>query len=309
VELKELRSLVALSRLGSISQSAEYLHLTPPGIHKHLKTMEANLGVRLYQKLGRHLQLTPVAEQILPYLKDILAQYDSMISVVDEWKGLKRGVVRVGCGPSRYLLPIILKRFRRQNPGIEVIVQTGNTPVLLRGLQEGTIDLAMLISPDLLESSDLAVEVSWDFEMVLVSHLRPVQPHLRLSDLKHARFILFREGSRMEESIDRYLAAHSFSPHVVMRFDDAEFICAMVRAGMGISMLPIWAVHRDIKEGKLFRIRQSEPPLHSKIAMVRRKSGLLSRATGAFVNTARSLGLESAITRLEHGTQVLIQGL
>ena len=70
MELKELRSLVALSELGSISLAAGYLHLSPPAIHKQLKTLESELGVRLYEKAGRQLQLTQAAEVLLPYLKD-----------------------------------------------------------------------------------------------------------------------------------------------------------------------------------------------------------------------------------------------
>ena len=172
--------------------------------------------------------------------------------------------------------------------GVETLVETGNTPVLLEGLNKGSLDLALLVSADLVEKRDYCVEMSWEFEMVLVSHLRhPPRPHL--ADLEHLRFILFRQGSRMQEPIDRYFATHGFEPNVIMRFDNSEFIRSMVRAGMGVSMLPVWVVDRDVKERRLTLIRQAEPPLYSKIALVRRKSKFVSRPVEACLATARHL--------------------
>jgi DNA-binding transcriptional LysR family regulator len=289
VEIKELRSLVALSELGSISLAASQLHLSPPAIHKQLKILESELGVALYEKVGRGLQLTQAAEIVLPYARELLAQYDSARAALEEWKGMKRGVVRIGTGPSAYVLPAILKKFRRQYPAIEVLVETGNTPVLLDGIDRGSLDLALLVSADLVEKEDYCVETSWDFELVMVSHQRHPASRPRLADLRHHRFILFRKGSRMEEPIDRYFAAHGFEPNVTMRFDNAEFIRSMVRTGMGIALLPFWVVQRDVKERRLTMIRPAEPQLHSKIALVRRRSAFVPRPVQAFIDAARTL--------------------
>ncbi len=291
MELKELRSLVALAELGSITLAAEQLHLSPAAIHKQLKILEQELGVRLYEKAGRRLQLTQATEVLLPYLKDLLAQHDSALAALEEWKGLKRGVVRIGAGPtiSSYLLPPMLKRFRKAYPGIELLVETGNTPVLLESLGKGAIDLALLVSSDLLEAKDFSVDWHWEFELVLVSHLRqpPRRPHL--ADLKSFRFILFRKGSRMQEPIDRYFAANGFDPNVMMRFDNAEAIKAMMHAGLGISMLPMWIVDKDLRQGRLTLIRQAEPPLRSKIALISRRASYMPQAVQAFIGQARKI--------------------
>lgn len=280
---------MTLAELGSISLTGEKLHLSAAAIHKQLKILEGELGVRLYEKVGRQLQLTQVAELLIPYVRDILVQHDSAIAAIAEWKGMGRGVVRIGTGPSSYVLPAILKKFRRANPGVEVLVETGNTPVLLDDLQKGSLDLALIVSADLAEARDFCVENHWDFELVLVSHLhQPVRkPHL--SDLKALRFILFRKGSRMQNPIDRYFAAHDFEPNVIMRFDNADFIREMVRTGLGVSMLPVWVVDKNLKDGGLQIIRQTETPLYSKIALIRRKSAFVPKPVQGFIETARSL--------------------
>lgn len=289
MELSQLRSLVAVSELGSISEAADHQHLSPPAIHKQLKLLESELDVQLYEKIGRRLQLTQAAEILLPYLKDMLAQCDSALSAIEEWKGAKRGLVRVGTGPTSYVLPTVLKQFRRANPGIEVVVETGNTPVLLEDLSRGSLDLAFLVSGGLGEAQDFSVETTWDFELVIVSHMRrpPRRPHLR--DLQKYPFILFRKGSRLQDPIDRYFAANGFEPNVSMRLDSSDMIKAMVRAGLGISMLPLWVIEKDLKDGNLTLIRQAEPPLYSKLALVRRRRNFVPRPVQAFIAAARSL--------------------
>ncbi len=291
MELRELRSLAALSDLGSISLVAQHLHLSPAAIHKQLKTMGDELGVQLYEKVGRNLRLTQATEVLLPYLKELLAQYDSAISALDEWKGMKRGLVRIGAGPtiSSYVLPPILKRFRKAHPGVELLVETGNTSVLLDNLAKGAIDLALIVSSDLTEGRGFAVEAHWDFELVIVSHLRHPPRNPALADLSGFRFILFPKGSRMEQPIDRYFAAHGFEPNVIMRFDNAEAIKAMIRAGLGISMLPMWIVDQDLKRGRLTLIRQREPGLRSKLALISRRVAHVPQPVHAFIEEALKL--------------------
>lgn len=300
LEIKELRSLVALSELGSISLAAAQLHLSPPAIHKQLKVLESELGVVLYEKVGRGLQLTQAADLILPYARELLAQYDSARAALEEWKGMKRGAVRVGTGASAYVLPAILKKFRRQYPAIEVLVETGNTPVLLDGLNRGSLDVALLVSTDLVEKDANCVEASWDFELVMVCHQRQPAARLRLADLHQHRFILFRKGSRMQQPIDRWFAAHNFQPNVIMRFDNAEFMRSMVRSGMGVSLLPFWVVQRDIKERRLTLLRTAEPAPRSKIALVRRKSAFVARPVQAFIDSARHLDARDLRLLISH---------
>ncbi len=288
-----MRSLVVLSKLGSISLTAEQLHLSPAAIHKQLKTLEKELGVQLYEKVGQRLQITPPCEALIPYLKDLLAEYDSALAAIEEWKGLKKGVVRIGSGPTSYLLPAILKKFRRENPNVELVVETGNTPVLLESLSRGSLDLALLVSTGIPESEEFSTEMHWDFEMVLVSNVRESQRRTRLSDLKGLPFILYREGSRMQQCVDKYFAAHGFEPDVTMRFDNAEFIRVMVGTGLGVAMLPLWIVDKDVKEGSLHIMHRAEPPFYSKLVLVRRRLGHVSRPVQAFLETARGLNSRS----------------
>jgi len=290
MEIHQLRSLAALAQHDSLAAVAENLHLSPAAIHKHFRALESELGVRLYQRFGRQLKLTRAAEVLLPYGRELLAQHDAALSALAEWKGVKRGVVRVGAGPtlSSYLLPALLRRFRRAFPGVDLYIETGNSANLVEGLGNGRFDLALLVSSQFPEAPNLAVEASWDVEYVLVSNLRNVPRRCSISALGQYPFILYSKGSRMEDLIERYFAEINFKPRVIMTFDSGEAIKAMIRTGLGVSMLPMWIVDADLKRGGLSLIQQRERRLFSKVELASRKSNYLPGVVQAFIQLARS---------------------
>jgi LysR family transcriptional regulator, transcription activator of glutamate synthase operon len=289
MELRELRTLMTLAELGSITRTGEKLHLSAAAIHKQLKVLEDELSVRLYEKAGRQLRLTQAAEILLPHVKNLLAQYDAALGALNEWKGLKSGSVRIGTGPtmSSYILPSLLGEFRRRFPEVELFVETGNTQHLLDCLDKGLLDLTFLVSSELLEDPGLLVEANWDFEFVLVSSAKGRLRRVPLADLQKSPFILYKKGSIFENLIDRYFVENRFRPRVIMRFDNPEAIKAMIRSRLGISMLPLWAVDADLKNKTLSLIRQYEPPLCAKIALVTRKLSHVPQPVAAFMEVAR----------------------
>src|SRR5260370_21102651 len=140
MEFRQLRGLVKLAETGSIAAAAEQLNLSSPAVHKQLRALEAELGIPLYEKAGRALRLTKACEMLLLHARDLLAQHDLAIRSVEEWKGLKKGTVRIGAGPtiSSHLLPALLRRFRRKNPNIELYVETRHTQPPAHGLSSGS---------------------------------------------------------------------------------------------------------------------------------------------------------------------------
>ena len=95
-----------------------------------------------------------------------------------------------------------------------------------------------------------------------------------LAALREEPFILYKKGSIFENLIDRYYAGRGFHPRVIMRFDNAEAIKAMIGSGLGLSMLPMWTVEAEVKGGSLALIRQQEPPIAAKIVLVTRRPKL-----------------------------------
>ncbi len=289
MELHQLRSFVALADIRGIASVSQKLSLSPPAVHKQLKLLEAELGVQLYEKSGRSLRLTQAAELLLPYCRNLLAEHDTAVAAIAEWKGLKRGIIRIGAGPasSVHLLPGLLRTYRRAFPEVDIVVETGNSVGLIEQLRLGSLDLALLVSPQQPTAPGVSVESSWDMEFVFVSALERAPRRCRVSELRRFPFILFRKGSRMQDAIDRYFSELDFHPRVIMAFDNADAIRAMIGAGLGVSLLPFWIVHADLRQGALTLTRQRERSLISKFELVRRESSYIPNPVGAFIDLAR----------------------
>ncbi|MEI9969076.1 MAG: substrate-binding domain-containing protein [Terracidiphilus sp.] len=106
-------------------------------------------------------------------------------------------------------------------------------------------------------------------------------------ELARFPFMMFRRGTWLEGLIDRYFEKYSFQPNIMMRFDSAEAMKATLVSGMGVSILPSYAVAREISSGALRQIRQTQPPLTMDVRILVRNAGFVSPAMRAFISTAR----------------------
>ncbi|MBV8830223.1 MAG: LysR family transcriptional regulator [Acidobacteriaceae bacterium] len=289
MELRELRTLITLEEAGSLSKTAGRLHLSAPAVHKQLKTLESELEVCLYERKGRSLYLTQAAEMLLPFARSLVAQHDLAMSTIEEWRGLKRGLVRIGAGPnmSSYILPNILGQFRELFGSVDVSVETGSSATLTQELRDGGIDLALLVTAPASEDPLFRIEASWDVEYVLVTNMPCVPRKCSLRDLGKFPFVHYRRSSRTEALLDHYFAQFRFQPFVTMTFDNGEAIMAILRDGYGIAMLPYWIVDDDLRTRRLRLIRQREQPLISRMDLLTRAEGYTPPAVAAFAKLAR----------------------
>jgi DNA-binding transcriptional LysR family regulator len=284
-----LEFIAYLADLGSLAKTADKLHLTSPAIHKHLKLLEDELGVQLYERAGRNLRLTQATYVLLPRIRNMLIEYDAAIQELEEVKGLRRGLVRIGAGPtfSSYVLPLLIEEFRRQHSEVELFVETGHTPQLLDDLNKGALDLAIIVGSELTVEGDVEIRREWDFEFVLTAPPGQLPRRCALAKLQLQPFILYRKSSVMEVQVSRYFATHHFHPRVVMRLDNAEAIKAMVKSQLGVSLLPFWTVAEEVKQRKLNITRLQEPPLIGRLVLVTRKSGHAPHSVQAFIQVAQ----------------------
>ena len=292
MELREMKSLVALAESGSIREAGVLCHLSPAAIHKHLKTLESEFGVQLYRKNNGRLIVTEAGQILLPFLREILLGHGSAFTAVAEWKDGKHGLVRVGAGPSfsSDLLPMLLKQFRRRFPKVNVFVETGDSSHLMARLRSGALDVAFDLGSATLEDDSLEQMALWESHAGFVAAVAAAPHNCPLKALQKAPFILFQKGSPMGVVVQNYLDALNFCPNVVMRSDSAEAIKAMIRAGLGMSVLFLWNINADLQKSRFTIVQTEAPPLISRIALIRLESTYISNAVMEFIELARGTG-------------------
>ncbi len=293
MELRNVRSLVKLAHTGSITRAAADLDLTPAAVHKQLRVLERDLGVKLYQKMGGALHLTEQGKLLLPDLQRLLDDERSVMERAEGSKQLRSGVVRIGSGVSMSacLLPPLLRRFRKQHPGIDIYVEAGNIPALLASLRRGALDVVFLTEEVLGRSrTELVFEAHWQYELVFLAPRRMAPRRCELAGLSKKPFILFGTGFRLME---KYFEDLGFNPRVTMRFDHADAMRAMAEAGLGIAVVPYWSVPRA-GNASTWILDQKEAPLYGHIGMARLKSAHVPRALQSFLDLAKECGFPPA---------------
>jgi len=291
MELREIKSFVALAKSHSILEVARELGLTPGAVHKHLKILEQELGVRLYERHDGALRLTAAGEVAFPHFLDVLDRRDAAIRAISDCKGETGGLIRVGAGPnfSSHMLPRILSKFRQAHPKVEVFVETGDGRHLLESLRIGELDLIFEVAYPDVKPPDFAPMALWESHVGIISALSDLPSYCRMGRLTKVPFILFQKGSHMQDMIDAYLQRIPFRPHVVMRSDSADAIKAMVKSRLGVAMLFLYNANQEFKNGSLRVIHTDAPPLSARMVLLKRSSSYTPRALTAFAKVAQSM--------------------
>ena len=286
-----MRSLVLLAKYGTIQETAESCHLSPPAVHKHLKTVEKEFGVRIYAKRGGRLELTDAGRLLLQFVREILAQHEAATAAMHDWQGARRGVVRVGAGPSftTLLLPQLLKRYRHRFPNVDIFVDTATGDHLLHRLRGGHLDLIFDLGSSALEEPGVEVLAQWESPGGFVSGRTNIPNPCDIQQLKRVPFILHQEGTRMERIVEAYFDQIGFRPRVMMRSDSAEAIKAMVRSGLGISVLFYWNIGWEPPKSPLAVLRTNAPPFVSEIALIKTRSHYTAPAVLQFITLAKKM--------------------
>jgi len=298
MELREIRSLVSLADLGNIHRVAGAVHLSSPSVHKHLKALEQELGVPLYERSGRALRLTDAAQVILPYLRQMLAEHDTAHRVLDEWKGVNRGLVRIGAGQivGTYLVPRLLEQLFARHPRVHASIQAAPVKPLVERLAIGQIDVAFLAVQELNQEEDIArtdVDIICDvieLEMVFVSGLRGQPCRPSLAALARMPFVGYELGLGITRVANRYFSELGFQPSVVVRCDYTESIKTMIQKVPAVALLPLWAVKREVDEGTLWLLKPRAKTLSLKIVLACRKQRYAPPAVRAFIDLVRDYG-------------------
>jgi DNA-binding transcriptional LysR family regulator len=293
IPFASLAALDALVRTGSLAAAAQELHLTSPAVHKQLKQLESALGLRLYEKVGRGLSLTEAAKLIFPFAQASLAQIAAARRAAEEWRGLRRGTVRVGSGVtlSSHWLPQVLSVFRSANPGVDVTVDTGSTLELCEQLRAGLIDLAFVIEEKNKPQPMLKAIGRWPSRAFVVSGEESLRGIRRLDQLKSKAYFGYRAGTRFASIMDHYFQRHRFLPTFVTRCDNPDSLLQMLGAGYGFAVLPEWILTRPPLFGKVWLLETREKPPQLHVEVLRSQAQPLSPAALAFALSARSIRL------------------
>lgn len=244
MNLGQLEVFVAIVETGSLTEAAEVVGLTQSAVSYSLSKLEAELGVTLLERGRQGVTVTRVGDEVLPHARMILAQTEIIRQKTSRERGIAAGTVRFGCVPTipARLLAGILRDFQHQYPDVDMMVFEGNSQELIAWLDEGIVDVATVLSPEQYPEN-VPFARSEIKALVAQSH-----PMAQAQTMPMSRFVdETLIGPKTEYATFRHLLhKHEMTmPRLRYEVSTLNTIVTMVRAGMGVSMMPEMLLDRD----------------------------------------------------------------
>jgi len=254
VDLRQLEIIRAIAETGSFTAAGHKLHVSQSAISRQILLLEDELKEPVFLRVGRRIRITPAGEALLQLSHRVFQDLkDTTAGITDSQESL-RGTVRLlgGMTVCLYVYPALLTELKRQHPEIELKLMSGSSEQCLARLRSGAGDLALLTLP--VEQPDLVtVPVLQEELLVVTAAKHPLSRKKKVlpQDLVRQPFVLFEPGSNTRRSIDEFFVSARIEPQIVMETENVEIIKALVRNGLGITVIPYQAVARDVTAGQL----------------------------------------------------------
>lgn len=279
LSFRQLRYFEALARHGHFRHAAEACGISQPALSMQIKELEEEVGTKLFDRSARQVRLTSFGEEFAHRIHDILRSIDELGDLARASRDKLVGRLRIGVIPTvtPYLLPAIIGALTRHYQGLDLHVRETKTPTMLKELEEGRLDTAIValpVSEPALTEAPLFTE-----NFVLV---RPAseegKPAPSARDLREMRLLLLEEGHCFR---DQALAFCNITPHgtPARNFLEASTLSTLVQmvdAGLGITLIPEMAVPVEARSAAVSIVRFGDPQPARTIGMVWRKSSPLT---------------------------------
>ncbi|WP_454677963.1 LysR family transcriptional regulator [Achromobacter marplatensis] len=279
LNLDHLRTFAQVVELGSFSAAAERGGVTQPAVSLQIRQLERRFGVKLVERIGRRAGPTAAGLELLTHIRIIDAALAQAEQAMSAHASQVSGRIRLGTGATActYLLPSVLADLRRRFPALDIVASTGNTSDMLRGLENNTLDMALVTLPA--PGRMFQVNPVMEDEFVAIFPARDagaIPDVVTPQSLAGLPLVLFEPGARTRRLVDDWFEVAGVAAKPVMELGSTEAMKEIVAAGLGCAVLPKLAVSGAGQRDAL-AVRSLTPRLSRDLALVLRRDKPLSR--------------------------------
>jgi LysR family transcriptional regulator, low CO2-responsive transcriptional regulator len=284
VTLRQLKVFESVARHLSFSRAAEELFLTQPAVSMQIKQLEDNVGLPLFEQMGKKIYLTDAGNELYHYSRAISQQLADMELALDELKGLERGKLNISVvSTANYFAPHLLAKFCQRYSGVTVSLHVSNRETVLKQLADNLTDLAIMGRPP--GHLDIATQSFMENPLVVVAppgHPLCCAREIPVKRLEQETFLVREPGSGTRSAMERFFTAHHISINRGMETDTNEAIKQAVQAGMGLAIMSLHTVELELETKRLRVLDVQDFPIMRHWHVVHRKNKRLSSAARAF---------------------------
>jgi DNA-binding transcriptional LysR family regulator len=281
MDLRQLEIIRAIAETGSFTAAGQKLNVSQSAISRQVLLLEEELNEAVFLRVGRRIRITPAGEALLQLSHRIFLDLRDTVARITDAQASLIGPVRLAGGMtvSLYVFPALLRDLRRRHPDADLKIIPGATDKCLASLRSGQADLALLTLP--VGDPDLVTVPALQEELLLVTapgHPLAQRPRITPADLRAQPFVLFEAGSNTRRVVDEFFVRNQVEPHIVTETENVEIIKALVRTGLGISIISYQSVAREVASGQFFCARIANHPLIRETGWVYMRANRVPRA-------------------------------
>ncbi|MHB8786137.1 MAG: LysR family transcriptional regulator [Thauera sp.] len=289
----QLRLLLAVSRLGSVTRAAQRLHLTQPTLSAQLRQLAEQVGLPLFERVGRKLHLTAAGHAVLDTAQRVEQELESLDETLAELRGDVVGRLQLAVvSTAETFIPRLLGDFRRERPAVEVSLVVLNRDAVIRRLADNRDDLYIMSRPPLAPPVVATPFLSNPLVVVAAAD-HPLAGHesLPIEALSDEEFVLREPGSGTRQAAEQFFAAHGLALRPRLELGSNEAVKQAVAGGLGLSLLSAHALAHAVDEG-IAVLRVEGTPLPTQWQVVYPAGKRLSPLAGAFLEFLRERSAE-----------------
>ena len=292
IESQQLHVYVMLARVLNMSRAAEQLGMTPSGISHCLKTLEDDLGCRLFERTSRKMMLTPAGREFLSDAAEILDRMQVVREKISSWSDWRHGQIRLGANSTacRLILPPALREFRESFPGITVKIAPYEPRRANELLSDGRLDLVIGTEP--LSTQGMQFELLAEDELQFIVH--PLHPwasrrSVTKEQISIGKFIVAEVSSDTFKLIAAHFKKEQLEILPLIEVAGEDAVKHFVELDMGVGIMPRWIAAKEIAEGRLVALPLGKRPLKRRWGMLCARSHRLRFAENLLVSICRSV--------------------
>lgn len=288
--LRHIRIFVSVFQNNSITKAAQELHLAQPSVSLAVREMEDYYGIRLFDRIGRHIAPTEYGEKFYEYAVHIVSLFDEMEKKMRNWDTF--GTLRIGASITigTHILPVLIHRYQEKFPDLTIEAKVNKSSSVEDALIHNTIDLGLIETqpshPDL-----CAVPFMQDNMCAIVPPAHPLvsAKSISLADLSRFPFLMREKGSAGRELLDASFSLLQISVSPRWESTSTQALVRAVAEGLGVAVLPYLLVKKDIEQKIVCQIPLDQP-IRRNLNIIYHKSKFLTDNMKAFIKFCKKYG-------------------
>jgi len=283
MDFDQIETFLEVARHFSFSRAAEKRFRTQPAISAQIRSLEDEVGAKLFDRTGGKVSLTAAGKAFQDYAEQAIDSRKQMIVNLAEMERIPRGELIVGANEATclHILPEVFAEFKKQYAGVAVNVRRTERVKILESVIDNSVDFGVVSLP---------VPIHRDELVIIAPPQHPVakMKSINLAEVLNYPLLLPKSG-RTRDALENLFHEHYLKANVSMELDSSELLKRFVAADIGVGFIARSNILEDVKAGALAAIPVADAQIKRDLALVYRKDKALSRAALAFIDIAVEL--------------------